>query len=261
MARWIVTNTPFSVLAVVFLIGLPAATIGVQALIRRRLPALAAGRHNDVAGFLLAVVGVLYAVVAAFVVVSMWQQFSEARETVSTEASSLRLLVRDTAVFGDPVHSRIEARVETYLERVTQDEWGHLGVGRAHPAAGSAFDDLYHELQAVTSDTATEEAFLTTAIDHLDDAADARHDRLHLANDALPSVLWIALLLSSAITILFSLAFALEDARIHFAMVGGLAMLVGVMLLPMLVLDFPFAGDVAVESEPLVTLLEELRAV
>jgi hypothetical protein len=45
--------------------------------------------HNDVAGFIYAVVGVAYAVLLAFVVVVVWEEYERAKDTVETEANEL----------------------------------------------------------------------------------------------------------------------------------------------------------------------------
>lgn len=64
-----VTSLPTWLVAVLFVVVMPAAVVAVQVGIRRTRPALAEGRHNEVAGFLIAVVGVIYAVLLAFVVI------------------------------------------------------------------------------------------------------------------------------------------------------------------------------------------------
>jgi hypothetical protein len=47
---------PVWILGPLLVLVLPLLAVGVQAVIRRRLPVLAAGEHNEVAGFLIAVV-------------------------------------------------------------------------------------------------------------------------------------------------------------------------------------------------------------
>ena len=45
--------------------------------------------HNDVAGFIYAVLGVIYAVLLALVVIATWEEFGRARVTVEAEANAL----------------------------------------------------------------------------------------------------------------------------------------------------------------------------
>ncbi|MFD0854343.1 hypothetical protein ACFQ07_19045, partial [Actinomadura adrarensis] len=69
--------------------GLPLLVAGLQALIRRRFPALRRGHHNDVAGFLLAVIGVVYAVVIGFVLIDLHENYGDAEESARSEALAL----------------------------------------------------------------------------------------------------------------------------------------------------------------------------
>jgi hypothetical protein len=67
---------PLSLLALL-VIGLPVllAVVGLL-LVRSRLPHPRLKPHHDVAGYIYAGLAVLYAVLLAFVVVIVWQQFN-----------------------------------------------------------------------------------------------------------------------------------------------------------------------------------------
>src|SRR6201993_2389625 len=58
--------------------------------------------QHDVAGFIIAVVGVIYAVLLAFMVVLQWETYSGASDNASAEAISLGNLYRDADSFGKP---------------------------------------------------------------------------------------------------------------------------------------------------------------
>src|SRR5215216_1883095 len=65
-----------------------AAVIGL-ALVQRLVPVETRKDHNDVAGFIYAVLGVIYAVLLALVVIAAWEDFGRARDTVESEANAL----------------------------------------------------------------------------------------------------------------------------------------------------------------------------
>src|SRR5206468_2087773 len=96
--------------------------IGGLFLVRRSVALATLEQHNDVAGFIIAVIGVLYAVLLGFIVVVMWQQFDEATKTAATEAELLSPLYRDAAVFPDDT-GRIRADLRRYAENVVTREW------------------------------------------------------------------------------------------------------------------------------------------
>jgi protein-S-isoprenylcysteine O-methyltransferase Ste14 len=65
-----------------------AALVGLS-VVQRLVPVTIRKEHNDVAGFIYAVLGVIYAVLLALVVIAVWEEFGRARVTVEAEANAL----------------------------------------------------------------------------------------------------------------------------------------------------------------------------
>ena len=80
------TTVVFGVLVV---IGACLAAVAGLELVQRLVPAEKRQEHNDVAGFLYAVLGVVYAVLLALLVIAVWEQFQKANETVESEANGV----------------------------------------------------------------------------------------------------------------------------------------------------------------------------
>ena len=57
--------------------------------VQRLVPASSRQSHNDVAGFIYAALGVIYAVLLALVVIAVWGEYDAASETVEQEANAL----------------------------------------------------------------------------------------------------------------------------------------------------------------------------
>ena len=100
--------------------------------------------HNDVSGFILAIVGVVYAVLLAFIAVAVWQDFDRADQLVQTEANLVADLYRDTAALPDPAAEEVRHYLFVYAETVIQDEWPALTAGGQDDAAGWQLLDRVH---------------------------------------------------------------------------------------------------------------------
>src|SRR5215208_3171885 len=74
---------------VLVVIGACLAALAGLELVQRLVPAQKRQEHNDVAGFLSAVVGVVYAVLLAPLVMAVWEQYQRALETVEGEANTV----------------------------------------------------------------------------------------------------------------------------------------------------------------------------
>src|SRR3712207_7651418 len=77
------------VFGVLVVIGVCLAAVAGLELVQRLVPAEKRQQHNDVAGFLYAVVGIVYAVLLALLVIAVWEQYQRALETVEGEANSV----------------------------------------------------------------------------------------------------------------------------------------------------------------------------
>lgn len=260
MSQWIIEHLPTWLIAVIILVGLPVLAGGIQALLRRWAPQMRKGDHNDVAGFLVAVIGVTYAVIAAFTVIALWESFSEARGTSITEAGTLGDLVVASGAFGPDTEAEMRALATTYIETVRDEEWDSMVHGEENLDARRTVTDIAALLWRVEATTPADAAVLGSALDRFNDFRDARVERIDSAAEGIPGVIWLALLLSSAVTIGFCLLFGLEDARLHYVMVAGVTLIIAVNIFQILVLDHPFTGDAGVGPEALQHLLEDVGA-
>src|SRR3712207_8130387 len=77
------------VYGVLVVCGASVVAVAGLALVQRLVPATIREEHNDVAGFIYAALGVIYAVLLALVVIAVWEEFGRARVTVESEANAL----------------------------------------------------------------------------------------------------------------------------------------------------------------------------
>jgi uncharacterized protein DUF4239 len=237
-------------LGTLLVLGIPLVTVAVQAAVRRLAPGIVAGEHNDVAGFLIAVVGVVYAVTLAFIVIVTWEQFRDAQATVDQEAGSLRSLYRDSRSLPEPTRARMADLVVRYGREVAGTEWGAMDNGRDSRAAFDLVSQMFDTLGDVKTTTPTEETFLADSLVRLNDVAEDRAQRITVAEEGQVSILWVAIILGGILTIGFALLFGVTNAPLHYVMVGGFAAVLALQILVILVLSHPFSGDVRVTPAP-----------
>ena len=207
---------------------LPAAAVGLQALIRRRWPALREGDHNDVAGFIIAVVGVIYAVLLAFVVVVSWENFSGAENVVGQEASALRNTYRDSTAFPPEVRERIHTNVRDYARTAIDREWPAMADGQpGDPQVAAVLDDFSANLTALPATNPTQQQYVAVEADRFNDLVTARSRRLDFVAQGVPAVLWAALGVGAAVTIGFTLIFGISSTLLHSLMTASLIALIG----------------------------------
>lgn len=258
MAHWIVAHVPAWITGVVLIVVFPLAIVAIQAVLRRTVPALKKTEHNEVAGFLVAVIGVAYAVIAGFTIIVLWEHFTEAQNATKVEALRTTPLEQGSRVFGPATQARLRREVIAYNQSVV-DNWDTIKQGNASPQVRANIDAMFTTIENLRPTTDAQRAFVHEAEARLLDLSNERRHRIITAREGkLPPLMWIAILIASAITIMFALLFGLESARLHYVMVAGLAAIIGTNLFLVVELNYPFAGDISVEPTSYRTVVQEL---
>src|SRR3712207_2925626 len=105
-----------------------AAVVGL-ALVQRLVPVTIRKEHNDVAGFIYAVLGVIYAVLLALVVIAVWEEFGRARVTVEGEANALAEIFWLAHRLPEPEGRHLQELARSYAEEVVEEEWPLMAQG------------------------------------------------------------------------------------------------------------------------------------
>ena len=97
----------FGAFAMVIVAAIMLALLGL-AVVSRSVPHDRLARHTDVAGYVYAVIGVIYAVILAQVVVAAWDEYRDARAVAADEANAVLNLARLAQVWPEADRLRVE---------------------------------------------------------------------------------------------------------------------------------------------------------
>jgi hypothetical protein len=246
METYLLVHVPTAVLgACIVAVTTGLAVLGLV-VVRKRVPVSTLEAHHDVAGFILAVVGVVYAVLLAFVVVISWEQLRDAQATAENEAATVASIYQDGLAFG-PRGEAARSAVARYAESVVNVEWKQMADHHDESeATATALDTTWKAFTALQPTTPAEVQFSSNAVTGLQTVSELRQSRLLASGEELPAPLWAVLILGAAISVGFTYLFGVPSFRAQALMVGALASTVGLVLFLVLSLDLPFTGDISV---------------
>jgi hypothetical protein len=242
------------VIAVSVLIAVTGLT-----LVQRLVPLQLRKEHNDVAGFIYAVLGVIYAVLIALVVIAVWEDFAAARDTVERESSELDDVFGLAHALPEPEGRQLQELARSYARVVVDEEWALMAQARTSPRAWELLDEMTLHVENVEVRTKAEQVLYGEALDRINELADARNARLVEAGEGIPFVLWGVLAVGGILVVGFAYLFGLENTLVHNLMVGALALLISSVLFSIGVLEYPFSGDVRVSPEAFELVLERFE--
>jgi hypothetical protein len=240
-------GAPISIVSGVFLVCLFVLfAVAGLILVQRLVPISVRQQQNDVAGFIYAVLGVAYAVLLGLMLIAVWEQWEVAKSIVDDEASQLADIFWVAHELPQPEGRRIQELARSYAEVVVDEEWPLMNRGKESPRAWATLDDLRDSIQSFQPTTDVQLALYEQELDQVHGLADARRDRLLAANEGLPAILWVVLIIGGVLVVGFTYLFGMENNLTHVLMVMTLALIISLVLFTVAALNFPFKGDVHV---------------
>jgi cytochrome bd-type quinol oxidase subunit 2 len=240
------------VFGVLVVIGVCLVAVAGLALVQRLVPAEKRQQHNDVAGFLYAVVGVVYAVLLALLVIAVWERYQEARETVESEANAVADIAWLAHQLPETERHQLQELARSYAQEVVDEEWplmeqGSEG-GRGTPEGWNLVDDMRATLQGVEPGTEAEAQLYAEGLDQIDRLGDERRMRLVAAEGGLPGVLWAVLVFGGVVVIGFTYLFGLQNTWAHRLMVMSLTAVIALVLFTIGAMEYPFSGGARIDT-------------
>lgn len=246
-------------IGIIIVCGTVALSLLGLYLVRRSVRLETLEDHHEVAGFFIGVLGVLYAVLLAFVVLAVWEDYTDASAVASAEASQLSDLYWLADGLAGTERDAIQAATRHYAQAVIDDEWPRMDKGGRSEAADDAFDQLqsiYTSLDPADERTAS---IFDASLERLTTLSDSRSERLHINHEGLSPILWVVLIVGGAITIIFTYFFGVRNVRAQALMTALLAAMIGLALFVILSFDHPYRGDLSVDPDAFEDALVELR--
>ena len=238
--------------------------VGGLVLVQRLVPTERRKQHNDVAGFIYAVLGVSYAVLLGLMLIAVWEQWNAAEDVASDEANELAGIFYFAHALPQPEGRRIQQLARSYAQVVVEEEWPAMEQGKASPKAWATLDELRGTILGLEPPTGAKQVPYSQArynevLEQLHGLGDGRRDRLLAASGGLPTILWVVLIGGGLITIAFTYLFGLQNTLVHTLMVASLALIIALSLFSVAALDHPFKGDVRIHPEAFEQVLERFH--
>ena len=235
--------------------------------VQRLVPATSRQRHNDVAGFIYAALGVIYAVLIALVVIAVWEEYDAASVTVEQEANAVAEIFWLAHRLPEPEGSHIQELARSYAEEVIHKEWPLMEQGQAPlmtqtqgtPAGWTLIDEIRANLQEFQPRTPADEQLYAEGLDQVQRLADARRMRLVAAEEGVPAVLWSVLIFGGVAAVGFTYLFGLQNTWAHRLMVVTLASVIGLVLFTIGAMEHPFSGGARIGTEAFELILERFE--
>jgi hypothetical protein len=246
--RGVVNHVPIWLLLVAVVTAIVGLVLVLVWLVRRLVPGVREGFDAEVSSQMLGVVAALFGLLFAFVIVIAYQNFTDAQSNVSDEADALAAVVRDSGAFPRPERDHVRGAVGAYVRAVVDEEWPRMRQGDDSAHAWSAVAGMYTALQGFDPSSPRGRSFYDDSVRQLNTALVARRNRLDDAAGGLPWVVGALMLVGSVVIVGYAVLVGSRSYWFHAIGAGSIALVVGLALVVLVDLIYPFSGDLSIDS-------------
>jgi hypothetical protein len=210
---------------------------------------------------LLPPLGIIFGLFVAFTAAQVWGDNERANAAVDREASALRAVVLLAASFPGEAETRLRALIRSNIDEAAESEWPMMSQGTATltPVPRYLAEALQVTL-AINTNTAGQEMARREIVTALENAFDARRQRIIVSHSEVNLAKWASLLLQGFIA-LVAIALVHSDNKLASSIALGLfATGIAASIFLIAAHDRPFTGQVAVGPEPLLQVMPEAQA-
>lgn len=250
MLRGAVDELPIWLLLIVVVGALVGLVLLLVWSTRTLVPAVAEGFDAEVSSQMLGVVAALFGLLLAFIIVIAYQNYADAQGNVTGEADALSALVRDSGAFQPTERDRVRASIGAYVRTVVGEEWPRMREGNDSAQAWADVDGIFATLQRVEPKSPSAVAFYDDSVRQLNVALDARRNRLDDAGGGLPWVIGALLFVGSLVIVGYAILIGSRSFWFHAIGAGAIALIIGMSLVVLVALIYPFSGDLAIDPGP-----------
>jgi hypothetical protein len=208
--------------------------------------------HNELAGFTVAVVAVVYAVLLAFIAVATWESFSDAQGLVDNEADYVGNIYRDTQGLPLEVGQTVRDDLTQYVAIVIRQEWPLQRQGKTPEAGWAPLHRLHNTIITFQPQTRGQAVIQAELLRTLNELYKARESRLSAVEGHVPFVIWWIIFFGGGLVVIYTYLFGFHDFRMHLVMTTVVTTSLALVVVLIISLDWPFRGAVSITPEPFV---------
>jgi hypothetical protein len=225
------------------------AWAGILAL-RPRLRKHRDAEHPDnhlVTAFLSAF-GVLFGLVLGLVAVETYSIHDEVEATVAREAAVLGTVYRDLSGYPEPLRTELRAELREYCRFLIETAWPAQRRGVTAKGGSPYINRVSSRLRAYDPGTQAAAIVHQQALLQFDRFLELRRLRLHYVSIRLPTIFWAVVVIGSLLNLAMTWFFASDSLALHLMLAGMLATIIGLMIVLIIAVDWPFRGELAISS-------------
>ena len=215
--------------------------------------------ENRAAGSICTIIGGLFGLLLALILVTVWQDYKSQKEKVIDEAVVLASLYRDTSAFKNIYRDSIHAAIKQYTNDVIFDSWPKMKEGRESDVSWNSFNKLYSLILHYPVVDSEDQILKGHMIENLNEIAVLRRQRVFRATEsAIPAGLWYVIFIGAATSISSTYYFYISNFKIQMLLTLMHSGMIAITIYLVISLMFPFRSGMSIQPVPFTKLQQQV---
>lgn len=242
-----------------WVVGVMVGTAVLAVVLRRARQREGREANNEVAGQVFTVVGGVNVVIAAFVLISLFDAMDKAQDTTYEEANALVAVKWASESLPEPAKTRVQKLTTEYATVVSEQEWPDMQAGQEVSAEGwTLLSTLQDTVERARTTTERQENSRVAATTQVWNVYQARQVRLNSSGSGVSAVVWFAILVGSVMSVALMFMFGGPGLYSYAIIVSMLSGAIGLLMFAIYQLQNPFSGGASVGPDAFVSALARL---
>jgi hypothetical protein len=246
--------------AVVLVLLTAIVAVIAAGLVRRALGLDVRQRHHEVGNPIYLQIGVVFAVLLAFVFNQVWAEYNAAAEAINGECGALHGAAMLAHDLPDGEGQSVEQAILNYAHTVIDAEWPTLERRQASPQAVRAFQSIVEAAGHLNATRSADSAIQSQILALLAQAHGYRETRIFQADQGLPLTIWLVLSFYGVVLVVFVMFAGVESRVGHLSFTAIFATSIVLVLIVVRMLDYPFEGALTLSNADFGRTIERVTA-
>ncbi|MBA4077207.1 MAG: hypothetical protein C0508_19380, partial [Cyanobacteria bacterium PR.023] len=180
-------------------------------IVRKRASRQVLEASHEVGGYLLAIIGTLYAILVGLIVVNAENKVDTASDKAVVEANRLTNIYHVSHGFEPSARHRICESLYNYATTAVNQDWEKVESGVEKEGTVGPYRQLWKDVVGYSPRNDNERECYAVLLEDLEELSDARKYRMVAAKSQLSPILWAVLIAGGIMIVLFTYFFFVEN--------------------------------------------------
>lgn len=204
--------------------------------------------NHEVAGYMLSIVGTLYAILLGLIVVNVQTKFEVANQMAVTEANCLSDLAHLAALYSESTRKQIHKHLYDYASAARDQDWSAVSTGKAKEATIPPYRALWKTINKMELSGNKQESSFSNILTTMAQLSDARRFRMVASQNGLSPILWAVLIIGEVLIVWFTYFFFVENIKAQVIMTSFVVVFLSLNLLLVFLYDNPYRSELGARN-------------